>query len=92
MYKKCDKYSVSNYRPVSLLPVISEVLQKAMHSGLNHHLNTRSILAPERHAFKSGVSTEDAAFDLTDNVLRSLNPLAPNDVYISRTAQLTSRR
>ena len=25
-------------------------------------------------------------------ILYSLNPLAPNDIYISRTAQLTSRR
>ena len=72
MYKKGDKY-ISNYRTVSLLPVISKVLQNAMHNRLNHHLNTHNILAPEQHAFKRGVSTEDAAFRLTNNVLRSLN-------------------
>ena len=73
MYKKGDKYNISNYRPVSLLPIFSKVLEKAMHNRLNHHLNTHNILAPEQHAFKRGMSTEDAAFRLTDNVLKSLN-------------------
>ena len=44
-----------------------------MHNRLNHHLNTHNILEPEQHAFERGMSTEDAAFRLTNNVLRSLN-------------------
>ena len=73
MHKKGDKYNISNYRPVSLLPIFSKVLEKAVHNRLNHHLNTWNILAPEQHAFKRGMSTEDAAFRLTNNVLSSLN-------------------
>jgi hypothetical protein len=44
-----------------------------MHSRLSHHLYTNNILVPEQHAFRKGMSTEDAAFKLTDNVFRSLN-------------------
>ena len=69
MYKKGDKYNVTNYRPVSLLPVFSKVLEKAMHNRLNHHLNTHNILVPEQHAFERGVSTEDVAFWVTDTDL-----------------------
>ena len=73
MHKKGDKYNISNYRPVSLLPIFPKVLEKAVHNRLNHHLNIHNILAPEQHAFKRGMSTEDAAFRLTNNVLSSLN-------------------
>jgi hypothetical protein len=31
------------------------------------------MLVPEQYAFRKGVSTEDAAFKLTDSVLKSLN-------------------
>jgi hypothetical protein len=45
----------------------------AMHNRLSHHLYTNNILVPEQHAFRKRMSTEDAAFKLTDRVFRSLN-------------------
>jgi len=44
-----------------------------MYNRLNHHLYTNNILVPEKHAFRKGMSTADAAFRLTDSVLKSLN-------------------
>jgi len=46
---------------------------KAMYSRLSQHLQTNNILAPEKYAFRKGMSTENAAFRLTDSVLKSLN-------------------
>jgi len=43
-----------------------------MYNMLNHHLYTNNILVPEQHSFRKGISTEDAAFMLTDSVLKSL--------------------
>jgi hypothetical protein len=73
LHKKGDKYNMTNYRPLSLLPIFSKVLEKAMHSRLSHHLYTNKILVPEQHAFRKGISTEDAAFKLTDSVFTYLN-------------------
>jgi hypothetical protein len=64
---------MTNYRPVLLLPVFSKVSEKAIHSRLSHHLHTNNTLVPEQHAFGKGMSTEDAAFRLTDSVFKSLN-------------------
>jgi hypothetical protein len=36
-------------------------------------MHTNNILVPEQFDFRKGVSTEDAAFKLTDNVLKSIN-------------------
>ena len=44
-----------------------------MHSRLSHHLHTNNILVTEQCGFRKGISTEDAAWRLTDNVLKSIN-------------------
>jgi hypothetical protein len=44
-----------------------------MHSMLSHHLHTNNVFVPERHAFRKGISTENAAFRLKDSVFKSLN-------------------
>ena len=73
LHKTGDKFNISNYRPISLLPTFSKIFEKAMYSRLNQHLYTNNILVPEQYAFRKGMSTEDAAFMLTDSVLKSLN-------------------
>jgi hypothetical protein len=70
---KGDKTSITNYRPISLLTTFSKALEKVMNNRLSHHMHTNNILVPEQSGFRKGVSTEDAVFKLTDNVLRSIN-------------------
>ena len=76
LHKKGDKSNISNYRPVSLLPIFSKVFEKAMYNRLNrlnHHLCTNNIFVLEQHALRKVMSTEDAAFSLTDSVIKYLN-------------------
>jgi hypothetical protein len=44
-----------------------------MHSRLRHYLQTNNILVPEQFGFRKGISTENAAFNLTYSVLKSIN-------------------
>jgi hypothetical protein len=44
-----------------------------MYNRLSHHMHTDNVLVPEQFGFRKGVSTENAAFRLTGNVLRSIN-------------------
>jgi hypothetical protein len=39
-----------------------------MHHLLSHHLHSQNILVSEQHGFRKGVSTENAAFSLTNSV------------------------
>jgi len=73
LYKKGDKASMTSYRAVSLLMVFSKVTERAMHSRLSQHLHTDNILITEQYSFRKGISIEDAAFILTDSVLKSAN-------------------
>jgi hypothetical protein len=44
-----------------------------MHRTLSHYLQTNNILVPEQFRFRKGISTENAAIKLIDNVLKSIN-------------------
>jgi hypothetical protein len=64
---------MSNYRPMSLLTTFSKILEKVIYNMLSHYLQTNNILVPEQFGFRNGISTENAAFKLTDSVLTSLD-------------------
>jgi hypothetical protein len=68
-----NKTSKTNYRLVSLITVFYKVLKKAMHITLSQQLHTNNILVTEQYSFREGISTEDAAFRLTDSVFKSIN-------------------
>jgi hypothetical protein len=44
-----------------------------VHSRLRQLLHTNNILVTERYGFRIGLSTEDAAFRLTDSVFKCVN-------------------
>jgi hypothetical protein len=73
LHKKGDILNLDNYRPISLLPVFSKVLEKVMYCRLNHHLQTNVILTMEQYGCRKGLSTEYATFSLKDNILKTWN-------------------
>ena len=44
IYKEKDKKKISNYRPISLLPVISKILEKVVHTNLYTFLEKNKVL------------------------------------------------
>ena len=73
LHKRGDVSDIANYWPISLLPAFSKILEKAMHSRLNQHLQTNNILATEQYGFRKGLSTEQATYSLTNNILMAWN-------------------
>ena len=69
VFKNGDKKNVANYRPISLLPSFSKILQKIMYSRLMNHLETNKILAAEQFSFRPSSSTELALFNFINNIL-----------------------
>ena len=60
MYKSGDKQEVSNYRPVSILPAISKVIEKVEAEQLIAHLDSKAFLHPMQFGFRKKHSTEIA--------------------------------
>ena len=52
--------SPSNYRPISILPIISKLLEKHVHNLLYQHLSNNCPLSPNQWGFTEGKSTTTA--------------------------------
>ena len=68
LFKKGSKLDPGNYRPVSLLNVLSKILERAVHSQLSHYLETRGLLFKNQSGFRGGFSTDSCLIGLTDYV------------------------
>ena len=60
--KDGNKLLPGNWRPISQMPIIGRLLEKAIHIQLSYHLDTWGILHPNQHGFRRGKSTGSAFF------------------------------
>ena len=44
IFKKGEKYILGNYRPISILPVISKVLERIMYNRIYKHVTENNLL------------------------------------------------
>ena len=64
IYKgKGEKYSFTNYRPISLLPVFSKIVEKMIYSKLFDFLVRYQILFKSQYGFRKGRNTSHATID-----------------------------
>ena len=54
--KKDDPHEISNYRPISLLPSISKVLEKIVHNRLHKFITKHKILNSNQYGFRKNYS------------------------------------
>ncbi len=66
IHKKGDKLNVSNYRPVSILCVVSKILERAIYIQLEQYLKESDILYALQSDFRGVYSTETRLIHLTD--------------------------
>ena len=59
IHKKQTRSTLRNYRPVSLLSVISKVMEKVINTTLMNHLEKQSLLSPHQFGFRPGLSAAD---------------------------------
>ena len=71
IWKSGDRAQPSNFRPVSVLSVISKLAEKVVGAQLTDYLREHSILSPTQHAYRKGHSTESALLDLISVIGRN---------------------
>ena len=67
----CD--DVNNYRPISVLPVLSKILERHVHISLMNYLNEHNLLHPTQSGLRSAHSCETALVNMIDRWLHSLD-------------------
>ena len=72
-HKQDDINDPNNFRPVSILPVLSKVIEKIVADQLMDHLERNNLLSDTQHAYRKGLSTETALMKVTDEVYKNIN-------------------
>lgn len=68
-----NKLSIGNYRPITLIPILSKIFEKVMHSRLTAFLERFTIIKSEQNGFQRGKSTTMASFALVKEVLTAVD-------------------
>ena len=73
IFKKGDQSLFENYRPISLLPAISKVLEKIIALQLSSYFEKNKLLFDNQYGFRPKHSTEHAALELIDRITNKMD-------------------
>ena len=69
VYKKGDREQPGNYRPISVLPVLSKIFEKLVNNRLIEYLEKNNILYKHQYGFREGRSTKLAVTNLINQLV-----------------------
>ena len=73
LHKGGDLEEATNYRPISILPVSSKLLEKHVHCQLSSHLNSNNLLFPLQSGFRPSHSTQTLLLHCCDRWYKALD-------------------
>ena len=71
--KKGDVDNPSNFRPLSILPVLSKVLERIVADQLMTYLESKDLISKTQHGFRKQLSTETALLQITNAVYKNID-------------------
>ena len=66
LHKKKDVLNPENYRPVSLLPIVSKILERVIYVQLLTYFEENKLIHPSHHGFRASHSTSTALLQMQD--------------------------
>ena len=72
LYKTNGKNEFTNYRPVSLLPQFSKILEKLFGIRLDSFIDRYNLLSSNQYGFRRNMSTSLALIELTEEITTAL--------------------
>ena len=77
LYKSGDRKKPENYRPISLLPQLSNILERLIKNRILNFINKHNIMNECQYGFRNNISTADAISEtIISDILESLQKCA----------------
>ncbi|XP_063359867.1 uncharacterized protein LOC134649082 [Cydia amplana] len=77
LYKKGEKTSITNYRPIALLSVFSKVIEKFIQNNINNYFETNNLFSQEQKGFRKQKSINMAIYDLLNIIMTNIDNKVP---------------
>ena len=72
-FKEDLKTDPNNYRPISVLPVVSKLIERVVFNQLYEYLNNNKLLTESQSGFRPMFSTETALLEATNEWLWNID-------------------
>ena len=72
-FKKGDSCDQNSYRPITVLPTLGKIQEKAVHNQLYYFLNENRIIIFKQFCFRPKLSTNTALTHLIDTLLMNMD-------------------
>ncbi|XP_065642266.1 uncharacterized protein LOC136073905 [Hydra vulgaris] len=73
IFKTGETFQINNYRPISILPIFSKILERIIYNRLYEYLTQNKLLDKKQFGFQSQHSTEHAILDIVNSISDSFN-------------------
>ena len=73
IYKEGDPDDITNYRPISVLPILSKIFERAAANQIVDFLEKNNLLSSCQHAYRKSHSTETCLFELMNTLYKNLD-------------------
>ena len=73
VFKSGSQEVLSNYRPISVLPIFSKVFEKCIYNRLLSFINKCNILTSNQYGFREGHSTSHALINFIRNITNAID-------------------
>ena len=82
IHEKGDIKLITDFRPISVLPVIFKIFETVICNQLSHYLESNNLLCPQQCSFTKTSSTELAALGVIDRLQNQFQNVWCNALYL----------
>ena len=92
IYKGGGKENVVNYRPISVLPCFSKILERIMYNRVYLYMTENNLLYNKQFGLQKGHSTDHGIVQLADQILEMFNKnIYTLQVFIDQSKPLIAK-
>ena len=73
IFKSGSRSIPENKKPISVLPIVSKLIEKAGQQALKNYFEEENLLSKSQHGFRKKHSTKTASIYFCDSVLKQMN-------------------
>lgn len=73
LFKTGSHTNIDNYRPISVLNILSKVVERVFYNQLTNYLENNKLLSEHQYGFRRSRSTRNAVTRLVDNIRQNMD-------------------